>query len=294
MSRDRDTASALIAEARRCFTEANLADPATDARVLVAGILGLSLSDVVMRGDIAVCREEAERVRAAVVRRCKHEPVHRILGHRAFYGLDLRLSPATLEPRPDTEILVDSVLPHLKRTIAEKGSARLLDLGVGTGAIALALLKECPQARAVGSDISEEALSTAESNAYINGVAERFETVRSAWFACIDGRFDIIVSNPPYIPTGVVAELDPEVRDYDPLAALDGGEDGLDAYRALAAGAGAFLEPRGLVAVEIGYDQKDSVTALFEAAGFSLLEARRDHGGNDRVLLFTTRNCCKC
>ncbi len=294
MSRDRDTASVLIAEARRCFAEANLADPATDARVLVAGILGLSLSDVVMRGDIAVSHEEAERVRAAVVRRCKHEPVHRILGHRAFYGLDLRLSPATLEPRPDTEILVDCVLPHLKRMIAEKGSARLLDLGVGTGAIALALLKECPQARAVGSDISEEALSTAESNAYINGIGERFETVQSAWFASIEGRFDIIVSNPPYIPTGVVAELDPEVRDYDPLAALDGGQDGLDAYRALSTGAGNFLEPGGLVAVEIGYDQKNSVTALFEAGGFCLIEARRDYGGNDRVLLFTTRNCCAC
>lgn len=294
MSGDRDTASALIAEARRCFAEANLADPATDARVLVAGALGLSLSDILMRGDVVISREQAEEVRAAIARRCKHEPVHRILGHRAFYGLDLQLSPATLEPRPDTEVLVDCVLPHLKRTIAEKGTAQLLDIGIGTGAISLALLKECPQARAVGSDISEGALSTAERNAYINGVAERFETVRSAWFACIEGRFDIIVSNPPYIPTGVVAELDPEVRDYDPLAALDGGRDGLDAYRALAAGAGAFLEPCGVVAVEIGYDQKKSVTALFEAAGFCLIEARRDYGGNDRVLLFTTRNCCGC
>lgn len=291
---DRDTATALIAEARRRFAEASLGDPATDARVLVAGVLGLSLSDVLMRGDVAVSRKEAEQVREAISRRCKREPVHRILGHRAFYGLDLQLSPATLEPRPDTEILVDSVLPHLKRTIAEKGSARLLDLGVGTGAIALAFLKECPQVRAVGSDISEEALSTAERNAHINGVAERFETVRSAWFACIEGRFDIIVSNPPYIPTGVVAELDPEVRDYDPLAALDGGQDGLDAYRALSTGAGNFLEPGGLVAVEIGYDQKNSVTALFDAAGFCLIEARRDYGGNDRVLLFTTRNCCAC
>ncbi len=294
MSEQSDTASVLIAEARRRFAEAELGDPSTDARVLVAGILGLSLSDVVMRSDIAVSHEEAERVRAAIARRCKHEPVHRILGHRAFYGLDLRLSPETLEPRPDTEILVDCVLPHLKRMIAEKGSARLLDLGVGTGAIALALLKECPQARAVGSDISEEALSTAERNAYINGVAERFETVRSAWFSHIEGRFDIIVSNPPYIPTGVVAELDPEVRNYDPLTALDGGQDGLDAYRALSTGAGDYLLANGLVAVEIGYDQKKSVTALFENAGFSLLEAHRDYGGNDRVLLFTTRNCCAC
>lgn len=294
MSGQSDTASVLIAEARRRFAEAELGDPATDARVLVAGVLGLSLSDVLTRGDVEVSREQAEEVRAAITRRCKHEPVHRILGRRWFYGLDLQLSPATLEPRPDTEILVDCVLPHLKRKIAEKGTARLLDLGVGTGAISLALLKECPQARAVGSDISEEALSTAERNAYINGVAERFETVHSAWFSHINGRFDIIVSNPPYIPTGVVAELDPEVRNYDPLTALDGGEDGLDAYRALSTGAGDYLLANGLVAVEIGYDQKKSVTTLFENAGFSLFEARRDYGGNDRVLLFTTQNCCAC
>lgn len=294
MSGQSDTASVLIAEARRRFAEAELGDPATDARVLVAGVLGLSLSDVLTRGDVAVSREQAEGVRAAITRRCRHEPVHRILGRRSFYGLDLQLSPATLEPRPDTEILVDCVLPHLKRKIAEKGTARLLDLGVGTGAISLALLKECPQARAVGSDISEEALSTAERNAYINGVAERFETVRSAWFSHINGRFDIIVSNPPYIPTGVVAELDPEVRNYDPLTALDGGEDGLDAYRALSTGAGDYLLANGLVAVEIGYDQKNSVATLFENAGFSLFEARRDYGGNDRVLLFTTQNCCAC
>lgn len=288
MSDGRDTATTLIAEARRRFTEARLADPSTDARVLVAGVLGLSLSDVVTRGGAAVAGEVAERVRAAVERRCRHEPVHRILGHRAFYGLDLQLSPATLEPRPDTEILVDCVLPHLRRLIKKNGKTRLLDLGTGTGAIALALLKECPEARAVGSDISDEALSTAKCNAYINGVGERFETVQSTWFGGIAGRFDIIVSNPPYIPSRVVAELDPEVRDHDPMTALDGGEDGLDAYRAIAAQAAEFLMVDGIVAVEIGYDQKESVAALFEQAGFSLREAHRDYGGNDRVLLFAS------
>lgn len=282
--------SAWIAEAVRRFEEAGLADPAVDARVLVAGLLALTTTDLMLRGDRPVTAEQEERIRAAIERRLSREPVHRILGHRGFYGIDLSLSAGTLEPRPDTELLVDRVLPHLERFVLEKGAARILDLGTGTGAICLALLHECPQAFGVGGDISVDALATAVENARKNGLSDRFEAVLSSWFENIDGIFDVIVSNPPYIASMIIPTLDPEVKDFDPPAALDGGTDGLDAYRAIAASAQQFLQTRGLVGVEIGYDQKDPVTAIFLSHGFDLLEAAQDFGHNDRVLLFACGN----
>lgn len=280
------TLGAVVAETRAALHDAGFADAAIETRILLGGLLGLSTTEVFTQADRPVTDDERAKIADAVARRLRHEPVHRILGHREFHGLDLRLSPDTLEPRPDTEILVDTVLPHLRRIVAEKGSARILDLGTGTGAIALALLKECPQAQALGSDISPGALKTAAANAHLNGVAGRFDTRESGWFAAIEERFDIIVSNPPYIPTEVVDALSPDVRDFDPRAALDGGEDGLVAYRAIAENAAQHLLAKGLVGVEIGYDQRESVAQLFERRGFSLIEQHRDYGGNDRVLLF--------
>lgn len=279
-----------VAAARTRFAAAGLPDAAIEARLLLGGLLGLSNTEVFTGGDRVLDEAERRAIAAAIERRLKREPVHRILGHREFFGLDLRLSRDTLEPRPDTEILVEKMLFYLRRIVAEKGKARILDLGVGTGAIGLALLKECPQAECLGSDISEDALATAMANAHLNGVAERYGTVRSDWFAGIDEKFDVIVSNPPYIASNVIHELDPEVRDFDPLAALDGGEDGLDAYRAIAADAGSFLALHGVVGVEIGFDQKQSVTALFTQKGFLLAEAAQDYGHNDRVLVFACNN----
>lgn len=285
-----DTVGSLIAEARQRFAAAGLADPATDARVLVSGLLRLSATAVVLGANQPVDAEQAIVVRSAIDRRAVREPVHRILGERDFYGLTLKLSPETLEPRPDTEILVDAILPHLRRVAAKKGGALILDLGTGSGAIALALLKECETAQATGTDISAGALTIAANNAYLNGVGERFEVLESAWFEKIEERhFDIIVSNPPYIPTKVVQALEPEVRDFDPERALDGGQDGLFAYRAIADNAASYLAEGGVVGLEIGYDQKQPVTQIFEAKGFSLLDARQDYGGNDRVLLFHPR-----
>jgi release factor glutamine methyltransferase len=213
--------------------------------------------------------------------------VHRILGHRAFSRLDLILSPETLEPRPDTEILVDALVPYLKKIHAETGQCRILDLGTGTGAICLALLDLVASATGVGADLSAGALETAKRNADMNGVADRFQAVESDWFAAVTGVFDIIVSNPPYIVRSVLGTLDDEVRLYDPILALDGGEDGLDAYRAIAARAGDHLRENGLVAYEIGYDQKDQVTAIMRENGFARIEAVEDLGGNDRVLIFS-------
>ncbi|MBA4786400.1 MAG: peptide chain release factor N(5)-glutamine methyltransferase [Rhizobiales bacterium] len=277
---------AAVADARAKFAAAGLPDAAMEARMLIGGLLGLTSTEVFSGGERVLTAAEAATIADAVARRLKREPVHRILGAREFHGMTLRLSAETLEPRPDTEMLVETVLPHLRRIVAARGEARVLDLGTGTGAILLALLKECPAAQGVGSDVSEDALGTARDNAERLGLGDRFQAIRSDWFADIAGRFDIIVSNPPYIRADVIPALEPEVRDFDPPRALDGGPDGLDAYRAIAAGAGASLQADGILGVEIGFDQKDSVTEIFTTAGFALRQAARDYGDNDRVLIF--------
>lgn len=280
------TVSGLLQEVRARFAEADLDDPATEARILVGGLLHLPSAGLVTRASEAVSAEDAATVRNAIARRLNHEPVHRILGEREFYGLSLRLSAATLEPRPDTEILVDTMLPHVRRLESRFGNLHILDLGTGTGAICLALLHESPKATGVGSDVSSEALETARGNAERNGLAARFRTAHGSWFDAIHERFHVIVSNPPYIASSVISTLAPEVKDFDPPAALDGGLDGLDAYRAIAKDAARFLHPDGTIGVEIGYDQRETVTSVFEGAGFSLVEAVRDYGQNDRVLVF--------
>ncbi|MBB4955740.1 release factor glutamine methyltransferase [Agrobacterium vitis] len=288
---DAVTLRAALLAARQRFSAASLDDAAGDARALIAGLLNLSMTDMLVHDNRMLSEDEAGLIEAAVQRRLNHEPVHRILGHRAFYGLDLALSSATLEPRPDTEILVDRLLPHLHALVTAKGQARFLDMGTGTGAIALALLHECEGAMALAIDISDQALATARDNAVRHGLDGRFQTLCSDWYRDVRGRFDMIVSNPPYITSAVMGALDPEVRLFDPVAALDGGTDGLDAYRVIAAGASAHLEPDGIIGLEIGYDQKEAVTALFLDHGLTLLEAARDHGGQDRVLVFRLDRC---
>ncbi|MBB4574960.1 peptide chain release factor N(5)-glutamine methyltransferase [Rhizobium lentis] len=280
------TVAEMLAEARRRFTEAGIADPATDARLLVAGLLKQSSTELLTRSAEKLSADQIAMISKALERRLGHEPVHRILGEREFYGLALQLSAETLEPRPDTEILVDTVLPYLKDLAKAHGRLHILDIGTGTGAICLALLSECPEASGIGSDISADALGTARSNAERNGLQDRFQAVRSKWFEKIQGSFHAIVSNPPYIASNVIHDLAPEVTKFDPVAALDGGPDGLDAYRAIAKDAARFMRPDGVLALEIGYDQRNDVTAIFEAKGFNCLKSVKDYGQNDRALMF--------
>jgi release factor glutamine methyltransferase len=280
------TVSDLLAESRQRLAESGIADPATDARLLVAGLLKLSPTEMLTKAGEALAPEDADAIRGAVTRRIAREPVHRILGEREFYGLPLSLSAGTLEPRPDTEILVDTMLPYLRDLAKSEGHIHILDLGTGTGAICLALLSECPEASGIGSDISADALGTARSNAERNQLQDRFEAVQSNWFENIRGSFHVIVSNPPYIASNVIHNLAPEVTKFDPAAALDGGPDGLDAYRAIAKDAARFMRPEGIVGLEIGYDQRNDVTTVFEAKGFKCLKSVKDYGQNDRVLVF--------
>jgi release factor glutamine methyltransferase len=250
--------------------------------------MGVSPAQLISRGNQPISADTAARLDEAIRRHLAGEPVHRIAGKREFYGLSLALSQETLEPRPDTEALVDAVLPHLAEIANRKGHAHVLDLGTGTGAICLALLSECAGATGIGSDVSADALATAARNAAANGLAGRFQAVESNWFAAIDGLFDLIVSNPPYIRSDEIADLDVAVRLYDPLRALDGGPDGLDPYRTIAAQAHRHLEAGGIVAVEFGWNQMQDVKAIFEAAGFTVLREVKDLAGHDRVLVLAS------
>jgi release factor glutamine methyltransferase len=275
--------------ARRRLEEAKIDGAALDARLIVEHVTGTTRLDLIADPDRPVSEIEQDRIAAMLERRAAREPVHRIMGAREFYGLTMTLSPHTLEPRPDTETLVDAVLPFVRERSAG-GGCRILDLGTGTGAILIALLSQASRARGIAADILDEALETASRNADLNGVADRFEAVRSDWFSAIEGRFDLIVSNPPYIPSSDVAGLEDEVRLFDPKRALDGGNDGLDCYRTIAVGAPGYLVSDGQVAVEIGHDQKDAVIGIFEACGLTCREARKDLGGNDRVLVFEPKS----
>jgi release factor glutamine methyltransferase len=280
------TVQAFVARMRDRLQDAGVPEPLTDVRLLAGEVIGFSLTNFVLNGTRLISETEAKQIASLVARRAEGEPVHRILGHREFYGLDLLLSSGTLEPRPDTEVLVDALLPYLLRMAGKAGQARVLDMGTGTGAICLALLNECPEATGIGSDIAPDALETAHKNAERHGLTSRFAAVASNWFDRIEGRFDIIVSNPPYIRTDVIQTLDRDVREFDPMLALDGGADGLAPYRTIAEKAVEFLVDGGIIGVEIGYDQKDDVTGIFATHGYARLEAVKDYGGNDRALIF--------
>jgi release factor glutamine methyltransferase len=276
----------LLRAARARLAVAGIDDPALDSRLIVEHFSGTTRTQAIAEPAQEVGSAALSAIETALRRRVAGEPVHRILGYREFYGLRLSLSPDTLEPRPDTETLVDAVLPFARATAERFGECRVLDLGTGTGAIALALLSVVPAATATGVDIAPGALATAMRNAGDLGLGGRFKALHSNWFEKVSGRYHVIASNPPYIRGEDIENLQGEVRDFDPRRALDGGADGLDPYRVIAAEAAGFLEAQGKVAVEIGHTQKDEVAGIFAAAGYRLTDARRDLGGNDRVLVF--------
>ncbi len=274
------------AAAQRLLTQAFAAEgiesAALDARLILCAALGVDHLDLVREPDRAI-GGAAEKLAAMAQRRSARQPVSRILGTREFYGLEFALGPAALDPRPDTEILVDTVLAALQAR--RDAPLRLLDLGIGSGAILVALLSKLPSAYGVGIDRSAAACRIAWNNLAALGLAGRSAIVCGDWTAALDGTFDVIVSNPPYIASGEIAGLAPEVRDHDPRAALDGGPDGLAAYRALAPVAAAFLAPGGIVAFEVGAGQSDSVAALLAATGaLKSIASVRDLGGHSRVV----------
>lgn len=255
--------------------------PELDARILIQSALGLDRSGLLTKAADPVSTAEAARAETLIKRREAREPVGRILGSRGFWTLDLAVSPATLEPRPDTEAVVEAVLA----AVADRSARlRVFDLGTGTGCLVLALLAELPAATGLGIDISAEAVATARANAADNGLADRADFRTGNWGLGVTERFDIVVSNPPYIPTADIGGLSPEVRQYDPRAALDGGGDGLDAYRAIARQLPMLLAPGGIAALEVGVGQAEDVSTLLEDAGLRLTGVVQDFAGIDRCV----------
>jgi release factor glutamine methyltransferase len=240
-----------------------------DARILVGAALGLDLTGVIVAARRLLTSDQSMRLEDFARRRLAGEPVARILGAKEFWGLPLQLSAATLVPRPDTETVVSLALQMLR---AGPGAdrPRIADLGTGSGAILLALLSELPDAMGVGTDISAAALRTASANARNLGLGRRAAFVACDYASALSGPFDLIVSNPPYIRSAEINDLAGEVRDHDPLGALDGGSDGLDAYRALIPQAVRLLAPGGGLALEVGHDQGADVEQLMAAAGLTL------------------------
>jgi release factor glutamine methyltransferase len=249
------------------FKSASIDCAELDARILVGAVLALDLTGLITAANRLLTSDESIRLQDFTRRRLAGEPVARILGLREFWGLPLQLSAATLVPRPDTETVVELALQMLRASAPVGRPLRIADLGTGSGAILLALLSERLDAFGYGTDISVEALRTAQCNAVNLGLASRAEFVACDYAAALSGTFDLIVSNPPYIRSADIAGLATEVRDHDPLAALDGGIDGLDAYRALIPQAARQLAPAGALVVEVGQGQSDAVEQLMAAAG---------------------------
>lgn len=255
--------------------------PTIDARLLLEAAAPVSRADIIADPHRVLSADAESRLEVFVERRARREPVSLILGRKGFWTLLLGVTPGVLTPRPETESILDIVLPLFP---AEQ-AFRLLDLGVGSGAIVLSILAERPRATGLGVDVSEEALAVARDNAAQLGLASRLALLRSDWTAGLAaGSFDLVVSNPPYIATAEIETLAPEVRDHDPRLALDGGPDGLDAYRRLAPEIMRVLRPGGRFAVEIGASQSAAVEALFAAAGASEIATHKDLAQRDRVV----------
>ncbi|MGL4291927.1 MAG: peptide chain release factor N(5)-glutamine methyltransferase [Phreatobacter sp.] len=276
-----------LRDARRALAKAfagkGLDEAELDARLLVKHATGVdpalpgTASDTVLDAAVVARLEDLAR------RRLAHEPIARILGHREFHGHDFLLNAACLEPRQDTETVVEAALA----LISADRDVRILDLGTGPGTILLALLAARPLATGIGLDRSAQALGAAQANAASLGLASRARFVESDWGSAVDGGFDLIVSNPPYIPSATCEELEPEVRDHDPRLALDGGADGLVAYRAILADVGRLMAPGGHVVLELGFGQAAEVGAIARAHGLAVRALKSDLSAIPRALVLS-------
>lgn len=272
----------LLKELKRVFADAGIDSSRIDSELIVMEALGFTRVQLITREDYELTAQELERVSEMKERRLKFEPMQYILGYCEFMGLDFSLNESTLIPRPDTECLVERVMEYIKLNSAKT----VLDIGTGSGAIAVSLAA-LADVFCVGCDISKNALKMAAYNGEKNGVKAKTKFVQSDVFENIEGEFDIIVSNPPYIESDVISTLSPQVKDFEPVGALDGGSDGLKFYRKIAAEAKKYLKYGGLLAFEIGYNQGDAVKNIMEAQGFADVSVGKDLAGLDRTVLGT-------
>lgn len=276
------TVAEAIAEATSHLEAAGVDDSRREARLLIGAALQKTPTQIFNSVDQVIPQSDLDRISELITRRADGEPVAYILGEREFWSLPLMVSPATLIPRPDSETLIELVLEYY----SDRPLSRILDLGTGSGCLLLALLSEFKEATGMGVDISLDAVSVASKNAKRVGLSDRSDFVQGGWTDGIVDTFDLIVSNPPYIPTRDIEGLDKGVRAFEPMTALDGGIDGLDMYRAIFAAISQVLAADGRVVVEIGIEQRDDVCEIALSHGFDLTQARADIGGITRGLMF--------
>jgi release factor glutamine methyltransferase len=279
-----EPAGSALRSLRRRLAARDATSAALEARCLVEAACGLDRAGLVAHADRPLGALSAGKLAELASRRLAGESLARILGTREFWGLPFRLSPATLEPRPETETLVSAVLRHCEGSFGRNHPWRILDLGTGSGCIAVALLHELAHSTAIGVDRSPQALLCARGNAEALEVAARASFVASDWASALRGPFDIVVSNPPYVASADISGLAPEVRDNDPLLALDGGSDGLACYRAIATDIDRLMRPRSRVFLEIGAGQEARVSALLERKGLADIRHYPDFAGLTRVV----------
>lgn len=277
-----ESVDALMRWGRLELARASKSSSALDARLLMQYAAALRHEELTADPTRTIDPIEAATYRQYIARRVQGEPVSRIVGEREFYGRSFAITTATLDPRPDTETLVKAALGQ----IPMGESWRILDLGTGSGAILVTLLVERPLSKGLGTDISAGAIGVAKRNAQRHGVEDRCLFLVSRWFEGLEGSFDMIVSNPPYIESDTIHTLPPEVKDFDPHVALDGGLDGLFAYRHIARFGKPFLKPGGHLLVEIGAWQVQGVKSLFETSGWRLADVHKDLAGHSRCLDF--------
>jgi len=274
--------STVLREAGQRLRQAGVEAPSREARLLAGAVLAAAPAALIAGSGRTIDADQRDRLEAAVDRRAAREPLSHILGRREFWSLEFRVDGSVLDPRPDSETLVEAGLAALA---GRDRPWRLLDLGTGSGCLLLALLSEYRKASGIGVDLAPGAAMAARHNAARLGLGERAFFVAGDWAAGLAGGFDAIVANPPYIATGELAALMPEVRDHDPRRALDGGADGLEAYRAIARDVPRLLVPGGLLATEIGAGQADSVVEIIRAGGLAVERVAPDLAGIARVVL---------
>lgn len=277
------TLSQAILFVRGKLGDAGIVEHKLESRMLACHAFELSAVELITNSANPVDRAQYQLLHSFVARRLQGEPVGRITGRTEFYGNSFQVSKATLDPRSDTETLVDVVLDEVRGRSNE--ALRILDIGTGSGAIIISLLCHLPNAQGIASDICPDALEIAKINAQAQSVGKRVSFVETRWCQGIEGCFDVIVSNPPYIMSETIATLAKEVKDHDPVIALDGGADGLNAYRNILSQCANKLRIRGILVLEIGFDQKDTVCELASTVGWELMRVEKDIGGNERVLV---------
>jgi release factor glutamine methyltransferase len=265
------------------FSQKSIEGAELAARMLLLGATGSSRTDLILSPDRKLDMDASRKLEHFVTRSLAGEPVTRILGSRAFWTLDLRVTGEVLDPRPDSETIVRAALEALG--VRKDARLHILDLGTGSGALLLALLSECPQATGLGIDLSEAACAVARENAERNGLSDRARVAQGHWFEGLDDTFDLIVSNPPYIESADIADLAIEVRAHDPLLALDGGTDGLTAYRDILRFLPSALRAGGIAVLELGAGQEAAVRQLAQAAGLRTRGTKADLGGVIRALV---------